>query len=163
MPVALFCAVGGVEPQSETVWRQANKYGVPRLGFVNKMDRMGANFLRVVQQLKDRLGATPIPLQLPIGAEEHFKGVVDLVKMKAIVWDEDSKGMTFEYGEIPADMLEQCQEWREKMVEAAAEANEEYMEKYLEGIALTEEEIKTGIRARTLRSEITPDDVRVRL
>ena len=153
---ALFCAVGGVEPQSETVWRQANKYGVPRLGFVNKMDRMGANFLRVVQQLKDRLGATPIPLQLPIGAEEHFKGVVDLVKMKAIIWDEDSKGMTFEYGEIPADMLDECQEWREKMVEAAAEANEDYMEKYLEGIALTEEEIKAGIRARTLRSEITP-------
>jgi elongation factor G len=153
---ALFCAVGGVEPQSETVWRQANKYGVPRLGFVNKMDRMGANFLRVVQQLKDRLGATPVPLQLPIGAEEHFKGVVDLVKMKAIIWDEASKGMTFEYGEVPADMLEECQEWREKMVEAAAEANEEYMEKYLEGIALTEDEIKAGIRARTLKSEITP-------
>ncbi len=153
---ALFCAVGGVEPQSETVWRQANKYGVPRLGFVNKMDRMGANFLRVVQQLKDRLGATPVPLQLPIGAEEHFKGVVDLVKMKAIIWDEASKGMTFEYGEVPAEMLEECQEWREKMVEAAAEANEEYMEKYLEGIALTEDEIKAGIRARTLKSEITP-------
>jgi len=153
---ALFCAVGGVEPQSETVWRQANKYGVPRLGFVNKMDRMGANFLRVVQQLKDRLGATPVPLQLPIGAEEHFKGVVDLVKMKAIIWDEASKGMTFEYGEVPADMLEECQEWREKMVEAAAEANEEFMEKYLEGIALTEDEIKAGIRARTLKSEITP-------
>jgi elongation factor G len=153
---ALFCAVGGVEPQSETVWRQANKYGVPRLGFVNKMDRMGANFLRVVQQLKDRLGATPVPLQLPIGAEEHFKGVVDLVKMKAIIWDEASKGMTFEYGEVPADMLEECQEWREKMVEAAAEANEDFMEKYLEGIALTEDEIKAGIRARTLKSEITP-------
>jgi elongation factor G len=153
---ALFCAVGGVEPQSETVWRQANKYGVPRLGFVNKMDRMGANFLRVVQQLKDRLGATPVPLQLPIGAEEHFKGVVDLVKMKAIIWDEASKGMTFEYGEVPADMLEECQEWREKMVEAAAEANEDLMEKYLEGIALTEDEIKAGIRARTLKSEITP-------
>ncbi len=153
---ALFCAVGGVEPQSETVWRQANKYGVPRLGFVNKMDRMGANFLRVVQQLKDRLGATPVPLQLPIGAEEHFKGVVDLVKMKAIIWDEASKGMTFEYGEVPAEMLEECQEWREKMIEAAAEANEEYMEKYLEGIALTEGEIKAGIRARTLKSEITP-------
>ena len=153
---ALFCAVGGVEPQSETVWRQANKYGVPRLGFVNKMDRMGANFLRVVQQLKDRLGATPVPLQLPIGAEEHFKGVVDLIKMKAILWDEESKGMKFDYAEVPADMGEACQEWREKLVEAAAEANEEYMEKYLEGEALTEQEIMAGIRARTLRSEITP-------
>jgi elongation factor G len=153
---ALFCAVGGVEPQSETVWRQANKYGVPRLGFVNKMDRMGANFLRVVQQLKDRLGANPVPLQLPIGAEEHFKGVVDLVKMKAILWDEESKGMKFDYVEIPEDMLEQCQEWRETMVEAAAEANEEYMEKYLEGEPLTEQEIMAGIRARTLKSEITP-------
>ncbi len=153
---ALFCAVGGVEPQSETVWRQANKYGVPRLGFVNKMDRMGANFLRVVQQLKDRLGATPVPLQLPIGAEEHFKGVVDLIKMKAILWDEESKGMKFDYAEVPADMVEACQEWREKLVEAAAEANEEYMEKYLEGEPLSEEEIKAGIRARTLKSEITP-------
>ncbi|WP_295386299.1 elongation factor G [uncultured Thiodictyon sp.] len=153
---ALFCAVGGVEPQSETVWRQANKYGVPRLGFVNKMDRMGANFLRVVQQLKDRLGATPVPLQLPIGAEENFKGVVDLVKMKAILWDEESKGMKFEYAEIPADMLDECQEWREKMIEAAAEGSEALMEKYLEGEALTEEEIKFGIRARTLKSEITP-------
>ena len=153
---ALFCAVGGVEPQSETVWRQANKYGVPRLGFVNKMDRMGANFLRVVQQLKDRLGANPIPLQLPIGAEEHFKGVVDLVKMKAILWDEESKGMKFDYVDIPEDMVELCQEWRETMVEAAAEANEEYMEKYLEGEALTEKEIMAGIRARTLKSEITP-------
>ena len=153
---ALFCAVGGVEPQSETVWRQANKYGVPRLGFVNKMDRTGANFLRVVGQLKDRLGATPVPLQLPIGAEEHFKGVVDLIKMKAVLWDESSKGMKFEYAEIPADMLDQCQEWREKMIEAAAESSEELMEKYLEGGALTEEEIKAGIRARTLKSEITP-------
>jgi elongation factor G len=153
---ALFCAVGGVEPQSETVWRQANKYGVPRLGFVNKMDRMGANFLRVVQQLKDRLGATPVPLQLPIGAEENFVGVVDLVKMKAIIWDEESKGMKFEYVEIPAEMLDECNEWREKMIEAAAEGSEELMEKYLEGIALTEEEIKFGIRARTLKSEITP-------
>ena len=153
---ALFCAVGGVEPQSETVWRQANKYGVPRLGFVNKMDRTGANFLRVVEQLKDRLGATPVPLQLPIGAEENFKGVVDLIKMKAVLWDEASKGMKFEYDEVPADMLEECQEWREKMIEAAAESSEELMEKYLEGEALTEEEIKAGIRARTLKSEITP-------
>ncbi len=151
---AVFCAVGGVEPQSETVWRQANKYGVPRLAFVNKMDRMGANFLRVVAQVKDRLGGNPVPIQLPIGAEEHFKGVVDLVKMKAVLWDEESKGMTFEYAEIPADMLDECLEWREKMVEAAAEANEEYMEKYLEGEALTEEEINAGLRARTLRSEI---------
>jgi elongation factor G len=153
---ALFCAVGGVEPQSETVWRQANKYGVPRLGFVNKMDRMGANFLRVVQQLKDRLGANPVPLQLPIGAEEHFKGVVDLVKMKAILWDEESKGMKFDYVDIPEAMVDECQEWREKLVEAAAEANEEYMEKYLEGEALSEQEIMAGIRARTLKTEITP-------
>jgi elongation factor G len=153
---ALFCAVGGVEPQSETVWRQANKYGVPRLGFVNKMDRMGANFLRVVQQLKDRLGANPVPLQLPIGAEEHFKGVVDLVKMKAILWDEESKGMKFDYVDIPEAMVDECQEWREKLVEAAAEANEEYMEKYLEGEALSEQEVMAGIRARTLKTEITP-------
>jgi len=153
---AVFCAVGGVEPQSETVWRQANKYGVPRIGFVNKMDRMGADFLRVVQQLKDRLGASPVPIQLPIGAEEAFKGVVDLVKMKAILWDDGSKGMTFEYGDIPADMVDDCEEWREKLVEAAAEADEELMEKYLEGETLTEAEIMTGIRARTLRSEITP-------
>jgi elongation factor G len=153
---ALFCAVGGVEPQSETVWRQANKYGVPRLGFVNKMDRMGANFLRVVQQLKDRLGATPVPLQLPIGAEEHFKGVVDLVKMKAVLWDEASKGMTFEYADIPEDMVAECEQWREKLIEAAAEGSEASMEKYLEGEALSEDEIKAGIRARTLKSEITP-------
>ncbi|MTW21382.1 elongation factor G [Allochromatium palmeri] len=153
---AVFCAVGGVEPQSETVWRQANKYGVPRLAFVNKMDRMGANFLRVVGQVKDRLGGNPVPLQLPIGAEEHFKGVVDLVKMKAILWDEESKGTKFEYGDIPADMVDDCEEWREKLVEAAAEANEAFMEKYLEGEALTEEEIKFGLRARTLRSEIVP-------
>jgi len=153
---ALFCAVGGVEPQSETVWRQANKYGVPRLGFVNKMDRMGANFLRVVQQLRDRLGANPVPLQLPIGAEEHFKGVVDLVKMKAILWDDESKGMKFDYVDIPGDMAAVCEEWHEKLVEAAAEGSEESMEKYLEGEALSEEEIKAGIRARTLRNEITP-------
>ena len=153
---AVFCAVGGVEPQSETVWRQANKYGVPRLAFVNKMDRMGANFLRVVAQVKDRLGGNPVPLQLPIGAEEHFKGVVDLVKMKAVLWDEESKGMKFEYAEIPADMIGDCEEWRDKLVEAAAEANEEYMEKYLEGVALSEDEIKDGLRARTLRSEIVP-------
>ena len=153
---AVFCAVGGVEPQSETVWRQANKYGVPRLAFVNKMDRVGADFLRVVKQVKDRLGATPVPLQLPIGAEENFRGVVDLVKMKAIIWDEASKGITFEEHPIPEDMVDLCNEWREKLVEAAAEANEELMEKYLEGEALSDEEIKKALRARTLRSEITP-------
>ena len=153
---AVFCAVGGVEPQSETVWRQANKYGVPRLAFVNKMDRIGADFLRVVRQVKDRLGATPVPLQLPIGAEENFKGVVDLVKMKAIIWDEASKGITFEEHPIPEDMVDLCNEWREKLVEAAAEANEELMEKYLEGEELSDEEIKKALRARTLRSEITP-------
>jgi len=152
----VFCAVGGVEPQSETVWRQANKYGVPRLAFVNKMDRIGADFLRVVKQVKDRLGATPVPLQLPIGAEENFKGVVDLVKMKAIIWDEASKGITFEEQPIPEDMVDLCNEWREKLVEAAAEANEELMEKYLEGEELSDEEIKKALRARTLRSEITP-------
>jgi elongation factor G len=153
---AVFCAVGGVEPQSVTVWRQANKYGVPRLAFVNKMDRIGADFLRVVKQVKDRLGATPVPLQLPIGAEENFKGVVDLVKMKAIIWDEASKGITFEERPIPEDMVDLCNEWREKLVEAAAEANEELMEKYLEGEELSVEEIKKALRARTLRSEITP-------
>ncbi len=153
---AVFCAVGGVEPQSETVWRQANKYGVPRLAFVNKMDRIGADFLRVVKQVKERLGATPVPLQLPIGAEENFKGVVDLVKMKAIFWDEESKGTRFEEEDIPADMADLCQEWREKLVEAAAEANEALMEKYLEGEELSEDEIRAALRERTLRSEITP-------
>jgi elongation factor G len=151
---ALFCAVGGVEPQSETVWRQADKYRVPRLGFVNKMDRMGANFLRVVQQVKDRLGAQAVPIQLPIGAEEDFVGVVDLVRMKAIYWDEASKGMSFTLGEIPDDMLDQCAEWREKMIEAAAEGSEDMMDKYLEGEVLTNDEIKKGLRARTLKSEI---------
>ncbi|MGQ9832124.1 MAG: elongation factor G [Thermochromatium sp.] len=153
---AVFCAVGGVEPQSETVWRQANKYGVPRLAFVNKMDRIGANFLRVVGQVRERLGANPVPLQLPIGVEEHFKGVVDLIKMKSILWDEESKGTKFEYGEIPADMVADCEEWREKLIEAAAESSEELMEKYLEGEGLTEDEIKAGLRARTLKNEIVP-------
>ncbi|QIK37201.1 elongation factor G [Caldichromatium japonicum] len=153
---AVFCAVGGVEPQSETVWRQANKYGVPRIAFVNKMDRVGANFLRVVKQVRERLGANPVPIQLPIGAEDGFKGVVDLVKMKAIYWDEASKGMRFEYAEVPAEMLADCEEWREKLIEAAAEANEEFMEKYLDGQSLAEEEIKAGLRARTLRNEIVP-------
>ena len=154
--VVLFCAVGGVEPQSETVWRQANKYGVPRLAFVNKMDRAGANFLRVVAQIRSRLGANPVPMQLPIGAEDKFEGVVDLIKMKAIQWDEADQGMTFKLVEIPADMQAACEEWREKMVEAAAEADEALTEKYLGGEALTEAEIKHGIRARTLNSEIIP-------
>jgi len=153
---AVFCAVGGVEPQSETVWRQANKYQVPRMAFVNKMDRAGANFLRVVKQMKDRLGAKPVPLQLPIGAEEKFKGVVDLIRMKAIFWNEEDMGMTYEERDIPADMVEACKEWREHMVEAAAEASDELSEKYLEGIDLTEEEIRKGLRVRTLANEIVP-------
>ncbi|MDA1108033.1 MAG: elongation factor G [Proteobacteria bacterium] len=153
---ALFCAVGGVEPQSETVWRQANKYGVPRLAFVNKMDRAGANFMRVVDQIAKRLGANPVPLQLPIGAEEKYEGVVDLVKMKAIHWDEASRGMTFEERDIPQDMLADCQKWRDNLIEAAAEGSEELMHKYLDGHALTQDEIKQGIRARTLKAEIVP-------
>jgi len=153
---AVFCAVGGVEPQSETVWRQANKYGVPRLAFVNKMDRAGADFLRVVQQIKDRLGANPAPIQLPIGAEDQFKGIVDLVRMQAIYWDEDSLGMKFENGPIPADLQADCETWREKLVEAAAEASDELMEKYLEGHALDEDEIDAGLRIRTLKGEIVP-------
>ena len=154
--VVLFCAVGGVEPQSETVWRQANKYGVPRLAFVNKMDRAGANFLRVVEQIKSRLGAAPVPLQIPIGAEDKFEGVVDLVRMKAIYWDETSQGMKFELRDIPAQVKDVCEEWHEKLIEAAAEASEELTEKYLGGEPLTEAEIKTGVRARTLNSEIIP-------
>ncbi len=154
--VAVFCAVGGVEPQSETVWRQANKYAVPRLAFVNKMDRAGADFLRVVDQLKDRLGANPVPLQLPIGAEENFLGVVDLIRMQAIFWDEDSQGMTFEAKDIPADMADDCQLMREQMVEAAAEGDEELLEKFLEEGDLSNDEIKRGIRLRTLNNEIVP-------
>jgi elongation factor G len=152
----VYCAVGGVQPQSETVWRQANKYKVPRLAFVNKMDRTGANFFKVYEQMRSRLKANPIPIQVPIGAEEHFKGVVDLVKMKAILWDEASQGMKFEYVDIPADLVDTCSEWREKLVEAAAEANEELMNKYLESGELTEAEIKSAIRARTIAQEITP-------
>jgi len=152
----VYCAVGGVQPQSETVWRQANKYKVPRLAFVNKMDRTGANFFKVVEQMKLRLKANPIPMVIPIGAEENFTGVVDLIKMKAIIWDEASQGMLFDYREIPAELLELAKEWREKMVEAAAEANEELMNKYLEEGELTEEEIKFGIRTRTIASEIQP-------
>ena len=151
---ALFCAVGGVEPQSETVWRQANKYGVPRIAFVNKMDRAGANFLRVVEQVRVRLGATPVPIQLPIGAEDRFQGVVDLVKMKAIYWDDATQGMRFEEREIPAEMRAECEKWRERMIEAAAEANETLMDKYLGGETLTVEEIKAGLRARSLASQI---------
>jgi elongation factor G len=152
----VYCAVGGVQPQSETVWRQANKYHVPRLAFVNKMDRTGANFFKVYDQMRLRLKANPVPIQIPIGAEENFKGVVDLVKMKAIYWDEASQGMKFNYAEIPAELLETAKEWREKLVEAAAEASEELMNKYLEGEALTEAEIALAIRRRTIAHEITP-------
>ncbi len=153
---AVFCAVGGVEPQSETVWRQANKYRVPRMAFVNKMDRAGADFLRVVKQIKERLGSFPVPIQLPIGAEDKFKGQIDLLKMKAIYWDEENMGMTYKEEEIPAELAELSQEWREHMVEAAAEANEELMEKYLENSDLSEEDIKKGLRIRTLANEIVP-------
>jgi len=154
--VMVYCAVGGVQPQSETVWRQANKYKVPRLAFVNKMDRTGANFYKVVEGMKLRLKATPVPIVIPIGAEENFTGVIDLIKMKAIIWDEASQGMKFTYEEIPADLLATAKEWREKMVEAAAEATEAYMNKYLEEGDLTEEEIMDGIRKRTIASEIQP-------
>ncbi|RST45634.1 elongation factor G [Variovorax sp. DXTD-1] len=153
--VMVYDAVGGVQPQSETVWRQANKYKVPRLAFVNKMDRTGADFLRVRQMMVDRLKANPVVIQIPIGAEEHFQGIVDLVKMKAIIWDED-KGVTFQYGEIPANLTDVCNDYREKLVEAAAEASEELMNKYLEGGELSEEEIKKAIRQRTIAGEIQP-------
>jgi elongation factor G len=152
----VLCAVGGVEPQTETVWRQATRYGVPRLGFVNKMDRIGANFLRVVEQVRTKLASNPVPIQLPIGAEDKFEGIIDLVKMKAIYWDEKNQGTTFEAREIDPDMLEEAKEWRERLVEAAAEATEELMNKYLETGELSEEEIKKGIRARTLKNEIIP-------
>jgi elongation factor G len=151
----VYCAVGGVQPQSETVWRQANKYKVPRLAFVNKMDRTGANFYKVYEQMKLRLKANPVPLQIPVGAEEHFAGVIDLVKMKQIIWDED-KGVTFTYGDIPADLQAKADEFREKLVEAAAEANEDLMNRYLEGGELTELEIKAAIRQRTIAGEIQP-------
>ena len=152
----VYCAVGGVQPQSETVWRQANKYKVPRLAFVNKMDRTGANFFKVVEQMKLRLKANPVPVVIPIGAEDNFKGVVDLVKMKAIIWDEASQGMKFEYHEIPAELVETANKWRENLVEAAAEASEDLMNKYLEEGTLSEEEVKAGLRARTLATEIQP-------
>jgi elongation factor G len=152
----VYCAVGGVQPQSETVWRQANKYKVPRLAFVNKMDRAGANFFKVYDQMRARLKANPIPLQVPIGAEEKFEGVVDLIKMKAIYWDEASQGMKFDYREIPADLKAECDKWRENMVEAAAEANEELMNKYLEEGDLSEADIMAGLRIRTIAFEIVP-------
>lgn len=152
----VLCAVGGVEPQTETVWRQATRYGVPRLGFINKMDRIGANFLRVVEQVRTKLGSNPVPIQLPIGAEDQFEGVVDLVKMKAIYWDEANQGNTFEARDIDPAMLDECKKWHEHMVEAAAEASEELMNKYLEQGNLTEQEIKTGLRIRTLKNEIIP-------
>ena len=154
--VFVLCAVGGVQPQSETVWRQANRYKVPRMAFVNKMDRMGANFFRVVEQMEARLGAVPVPIQVPIGAEEDFWGVIDLVKMKAIKWSEENMGTQFEYIDVPEDLVDTCKEWREKMVEAAAEANEELMEKYLEGVELNEDEVLEGLRLRTLSLEIVP-------
>ena len=152
----VYCAVGGVQPQSETVWRQANKYKVPRLAFVNKMDRTGANFERVYDQLKLRLKANPVPIVIPIGSEENFKGVVDLVKMKAILWDEESMGIKFDYHDIPTDLFDVANEWREKMVEAAAEADDILMDKYLESGSLDEDEIVSGIRKRTINGEIQP-------
>jgi elongation factor G len=154
--VMVYDSVGGVQPQSETVWRQANKYAVPRVAFVNKMDRIGADFLRVYQQIRDRLKGNAVPIQLPIGAEDHFQGVIDLVKMKAIIWDEASQGVKFEYGEIPAELKEQAQEWHDKMVEAAAEANEALLDKYLGGETLSEEEIVQALRQRTVAGEIVP-------
>ncbi len=152
--VAVYCAVSGVQPQSETVWRQMNKYGVPRVAFVNKMDRAGADFLRCVEQIRTRLRGNPVPIQLPIGAEDQFSGVVDLVKMKAISWDEETQGMKFEYREIPAEMVEECREWRAKMIEAAAEGAEDLLNKYLETGELSDVEIKRGLRARALKNEV---------
>jgi elongation factor G len=152
--IAVYCAVSGVQPQSETVWRQMNKYGVPRIAFVNKMDRAGADFLRCVDQIKTRLRGTPVPIQLPIGAEDGFIGVVDLVKMKSIFWDDETQGMKFEYRDIPAEMLKECQEWRAKMIEAAAEGDEELLNKYLDTGELADEEIKKGLRERALKNEI---------
>ncbi len=154
--VVVLCASSGVQPQTETVWRQANRYEVPRMVFVNKMDRAGADFLKVVAQMKERLGAVPVPIQLAIGAEDEFKGVIDLVKMKQIIWNEDDQGTTFEYADIPEDMTSEAEKWHGEMVEAAAEANEELMDKYLEGGELTEAEIKQGLRIRTLANEIVP-------
>ena len=153
--VAVFCAVGGVEPQSETVWRQANKYSVPRMAFVNKMDRAGADFFRVVDQIKTRLGSKPVPLQVPIGSEDNFKGVVNLIDMKAIVWDEESKGMKFDEVDIPEELKSKSSELHEQLIETAAEANEELMEEYLNKRELSREQIIQGLRLQTLSNEIT--------
>jgi elongation factor G len=152
--IAVYCAVSGVQPQSETVWRQMNKYGVPRIAFVNKMDRAGANFLRCVEQIKTRLRGNPVPIQLPIGAEDGFTGVVDLIKMKSIFWDEETQGMKFEYRDIPDDMRKECEEWRGKMIEAAAEGDEVLLNKYLESGSLSDEEIKKGLRERAIKNEV---------
>ncbi|QBE66476.1 elongation factor G [Pseudoduganella lutea] len=154
--VMVYDAVGGVQPQSETVWRQANKYKVPRIAFVNKMDRVGADFFRVQQQIRDRLKGNAVPIQIPVGAEDHYQGVIDLVKMRAIIWDDDSQGLKFTYEDIPAELNDLAQKWHDNLVEAAAEATPELTEKYLEGVALTEAEIKTALRARTVRGEIVP-------
>ena len=154
--VVVFCGVGGVEPQSETVWRQADRYGVPRIAFVNKMDRVGADFLRVVNQMKTRLNSNPVVMQLPIGAEDQFAGVIDLVRMKGIYWDDETKGVSYEERDIPENILKACQAWHEKLIEAAAEANDELMEKYLETETLNEEDIKIGLRERTLKNDIIP-------
>ncbi|MDP2901483.1 MAG: GTP-binding protein, partial [Methylovulum sp.] len=153
---AVFCAVGGVEPQSETVWRQADKYHVPRVVFVNKMDRSGADFLRVISQIKSRLGGDAVPMQLPIGSEDNFEGVVDLIKMKAIYWDDANMGMTFTEKEVPDGMRAQCEKGREAVIEAAAEASEEFMDKYLEDGVLSDEQIKQGIRIQTIANRIVP-------
>ena len=152
----VYDSVGGVQPQSETVWRQANKYKVPRLAFVNKMDRVGADFFKVYRQMRERLMANPVPIQIPIGAEDKFEGVVDLVSMQAIYWDDSTQGTKFEFRDIPPDLKDLAQEWHEKMVEAAAEANEELMNKYLEEGDLSADDIKKGLRMRTIASEIVP-------
>ena len=154
--VVVFCGTSGVEPQSETVWRQANRYEVPRMVFVNKMDRAGADFLRVVDQIKTRLGSNPVPIQLAVGAEEDFKGVIDLIRMKAILWNESDQGLTYDVGDIPEELVAEAETWREHMVEAAAEANEELLNAYLEDGGLTPEQIKEGLRIRTLANEIVP-------
>ena len=154
--IAVFCAVGGVEPQSETVWRQANKYSVPRLAFVNKMDRAGADFLRVVEQIKQRLGSNPVPIQLPIGSEDNFSGVVDLIRMKAIKWNDEDLGATYVEEDVPENMTDVCNLWREKMVESAAEASEEILDHYLENGDLDQNQIITGLRTRTISGEIVP-------
>ena len=154
--VATYSAADGVQPQSETVWRQADKYNVPRIGYVNKMDRSGADFFETVQQMKDILGANPCPVQIPIGAEEHFKGVVDLIKMKAILWNDETMGAEYEVAEIPADLVDEAEEWRDKMLECASNYDDELMEKYLEGQDITEEEIIAAIRKGTVAMEVTP-------